>query len=56
MIRTSGRADERGRTSFHAIGHGIAEMLDVIDPDWKRSYFDRGVWLDDLVADALTDR
>lgn len=56
MIRTSARDDERGRTTFHALGHGIAEMLDVVHPDWKRSYFERGVWLDDLVAEALERR
>lgn len=56
MIRTSARDDERGRTTFHALGHGIAEMLDVVHPEWKRSYFERGVWLDDLVAEALDGR
>jgi len=56
MIRTSGRPEERGRTTFHALGHGLAELLDVVNPEWKRNYFDRGVWLDDLVAEALDPR
>lgn len=53
LIRTSGLEGERDATSFDAIGHGIAELLDGVNPDWKDSYFDRGVWLDDLLAARL---
>jgi len=31
----------------------MAVMLDVIAPEWKESYFEQGVWLDDLIADGL---
>ncbi|HJO05432.1 MAG TPA: hypothetical protein QGG47_15810, partial [Acidobacteriota bacterium] len=54
LIRTAGLKGERDRTSFDAIGHGIAELLDVLGFDWKEHYFDRGVWLDDLVATGMT--
>lgn len=53
MIRTSGHPSDLGRTSFHSLGHGIAELLDGLDPAWKLRYFDRGVWLDDLLVEAL---
>ncbi len=53
LIRTAGLEGERDRTSFDALGHGIAELLDVLGFDWKESYFDRGVWLDDLVATGM---
>lgn len=56
LIRTSGLDGERDATSFDAIGHGIAELLDGINPDWKDRYFDRGVWLDDLIAERLEPR
>lgn len=53
MIGTAGRDGERDRTSFQALGHGMAELLDSVNPDWKQHYFDRGVWLDDLVSDMF---
>lgn len=53
LIRTAGLEGERGATSFDAIGHGIAELLDGVHPDWKKRYFDRGVWLDDLLEERL---
>jgi len=53
LIRTSGQPGERDRTTFPAIGHGIAELLDAINPHWKERYFEPGVWLDDLVAERL---
>jgi len=40
-------------TSFYGIGHGLAELLDAINPTWKERYFDRGVWLDDLIAERM---
>lgn len=53
LIRTSGLEGERDATSFDAIGHGLAELLDGIYPEWKERYFDRGVWLDDLLEERL---
>jgi hypothetical protein len=43
-------------TSFYGIGHGMAELLDAVNPTWKERYFDRGVWLDDLIAEAMDPR
>ena len=53
LIRTAGLEGERDRTSFDALGHGIAELLDVLGFDWKEQYFERGVWLDDLVTTSM---
>lgn len=53
LIRTSGLDGERDATSFDAIGHGLAEMLDAVNPGWKDRYFEPGVWLDDLLAEGL---
>ena len=53
LIRTAGLEGERDRTSFNALGHGIAELLDVLGFDWKKSDFGSGVWLDDLVATGM---
>lgn len=50
LIRTAGLEGERDRTSFNALGHGIAELLDGIGFDWKARYFEADIWLDDLVA------
>lgn len=40
-------------TSFYGIGHGMAELLDAVNPTWKERYFDRGVWLDDLIREKM---
>jgi hypothetical protein len=53
LIRTAQLDGDRHLTSFNALGHGMAVMLDVIAPEWKESYFEQGVWLDDLIADGL---
>lgn len=53
LIRTAQLDGDRHLTSFDALGHGMAMMLDVIAPEWKESYFEQGVWLDDLIADGL---
>ena len=53
LIRTAQLDGDRHLTSFDALGHGMAVMLDVISPEWKESYFEHGIWLDDLIADGL---
>ena len=53
LIRTAQLDGDRHLTSFDALGHGMAVMLDVIAPEWKDSYFEQGVWLDDLIANGL---
>lgn len=40
-------------TAFYGIGHGLAELLDQIHDGWRDRYFDRGVWLDDLVTEKM---
>jgi hypothetical protein len=53
LIRTAQLGSERHLTSFNALGHGMAAMLDVVLPDWKDQYFEDDIWLDDLIADGL---
>jgi len=53
LIRTAQLDGDRHLPSLDALGHGMAVMLDVIAPEWKESYFERGIWLDDLIADGL---
>ncbi|NKB89214.1 MAG: hypothetical protein GKS06_13435 [Acidobacteria bacterium] len=53
LIRTAQFDSERHLTSFNALGHGMAVMLDVVLPDWKKRYFESDIWLDDLIADGL---
>lgn len=53
LIRTAQLDGDRHLTSFDALGHGMAMMLDVIAPHWKERYFEQEVWLDDLIADGL---
>lgn len=53
LIRTAQLDGDRHLTSFDALGHGMAVMLDVIAPEWKEHYFEQEVWLDDLIADGL---
>ncbi|MFQ5743968.1 MAG: hypothetical protein ACE5HV_10320 [Acidobacteriota bacterium] len=53
LIRSSVGTEGGDPTSFYGIGHGLAELLDAINPDWKDRYFEPGVWLDDLVAEVM---
>jgi hypothetical protein len=56
LMRTSSGDQGGDPTSFYGIGHGLAELLDAINPTWKERYFDQGVWLDDLVAEAMNSQ
>lgn len=40
------------RSDFYTLGLRVGLHLDQVSPDWKRHYFDSGVWLDDLLATA----
>lgn len=53
LIRTAQLDSDRHLPSFDALGHGMAVMLDVVQPEWKASYFEPDVWLDDLIAAGL---
>jgi hypothetical protein len=46
-IPNLGRAD-RSRTEFYTLGLALALQLDHLRPQWQSSYFEPGVWLDDL--------
>ena len=53
LIRTAVGNEGGDPTSFYGIGHGLAELLDAVNPSWKERYYERGVWLDDLVAEVM---
>ena len=53
LIRTSLGSEGGSPTSFYGIGHGLAELLDAVNPGWKERYFEDGVWLDDLFAEVM---
>jgi hypothetical protein len=53
MIRSSTSMGAGDPTSFYGIGHGLAELLDAIHPTWKDTYFEPGVWLDDLIEEVM---
>ncbi|HXH41748.1 MAG TPA: hypothetical protein VNN08_24200 [Thermoanaerobaculia bacterium] len=42
----------QSRNEFYNLGMGIALVLDRIEPEWQKKYFDAGVWLDDLLHEA----
>lgn len=51
QIKQLGNASQ-SRNEFYNFGLGMALVLDRIEPDWQKKYFDAGVWLDDLLHDA----
>lgn len=52
LVKHAGRAAQ-SRTAFYHLGLGKGLLLDRLMPDWKSRYFAPGVWLDDLLFDAL---
>jgi peroxiredoxin len=52
LVKHAGRAAQ-SRTAFYHLGLGKGLLLDKLMPDWKSRYFAPGVWLDDLLFDAL---
>jgi len=44
----------RSRTTFYQLGLGKGLLLDRLMPDWKSRYFASGIWLDDLLTEALS--
>lgn len=44
---------QRQRSQFYVVGLGLALLLDRLDPGWKEHFFERGLWLDDLLDRAL---
>ena len=55
LVKHAGRA-ARSRDAFYHLGMGKALALDRVYPEWKKRYFDNGIWLDDLLRLAVTRR
>ena len=55
LAKHAGRT-ARSRTAFYGVGLGKGLLLDRLMPDWKKHYFDGNVWLDDLLARALSEQ
>jgi len=53
LMRTASGIDGGNPISFYGIGHGLAELLDALNPSWKEKYFDQGVWLDTLIEEVM---
>ncbi len=49
----SKRAGDQGDGRFYYTGMAQAFLLDRLAPGWKTRAFDEGVWLDDLLAQAV---
>ncbi len=47
------QAGLEGNTRFYYTGMAQGELLDRLAPDWKSRLFAEGVWLEDLLAEAL---
>lgn len=52
LVKHAGRAAQ-SRTAFYHLGLGKGLLLDRLMPDWKTRYFAPGVWIDDLLMEAL---
>lgn len=50
MKRMAGDGDE---TRFYYTGMAQAVLLDRLDPAWKARLFEPGIWLEDLLAEAV---
>lgn len=46
-------ADDEGDGRFYYSGMAQAVLLDQLMPDWKDRLFEDGVWLEDLLTEAL---
>lgn len=51
MKRMASDGDE---SRFYYTGMTQAVLLDRLDPDWKGRLFEQGVWLEDLLSEALS--
>lgn len=52
LVKHAGRAT-KSRLTFYHLGMGKALALDAVLPGWKIKYFRPGVWLDDLLSEAI---
>ncbi len=44
---------QEGETRFYYTGFAQGVLLDRLDPDWKSQAFEPGVWLEDLLRQAV---
>jgi len=49
------RAGATGDGRFYYSGFAQAVLFDRLAPDWKERLFDEGVWLEDLLSEALDE-
>ncbi|MBE0686409.1 MAG: hypothetical protein IH585_10445, partial [Anaerolineaceae bacterium] len=47
-------ARDEDESRFYYTGMVQAILLDRLDPDWKSQLFEPGIWLEDLLAEALS--
>lgn len=47
-------ASDRNESRFYYTGMAQAVLLDRLDPDWKSRLCEPGIWLEDLLAEALS--
>jgi hypothetical protein len=52
LVKHAGRA-AKSRMAFYHLGLGKALLLDRLKPAWKQDYFQKNVWMDDLLEGAL---
>jgi hypothetical protein len=55
LVKHAGRA-ARSRTTFYHLGLGKGLLLDRLLPGWKARYFTKGIWLDELIVEALGNK
>src|SRR5581483_1014570 len=55
LAKHAGRA-ARSRLTFYHLGLSKCLLLDRLAPDWKKHYFERAVWLNDLLANAVRSK
>ena len=47
-------ASDESERRFYSTGMAQAVLLDRLDPTWKSRLFEPGIWLDELLAEALS--
>lgn len=52
LVKNAGRAAQN-RDAFYHLGLGKSLALDNVSRDWKKKYFTKDLWLDDLLSESL---
>ncbi len=55
LVKHLGRVSQ-SRNEFYNFGLGLGLLLDRVKPDWQSSYFDAGLWLDDIYRASAESR